>query len=186
LIKTLSAGSFLSVSQSSQSSTSQPSRPPLPSPNQLISQFPTLPQNLTHPPPLSIPLSQATGTTPSQLTLSQQQQLDQQFQQFQQQTVQQQTVLNQQFVLNENQRQTLQNLIIRQQQEAQQLAQQTSLPYTQLQLPPQHYENLRQVSVAFLLSDTLQRRGELGMYLMFYLINLYHLLHSKCSNTIQR
>ena len=52
-----------------------------------------------------------------------------------------------QFVLNETQRQTLQNLILRQQQEAQQLAQQaSSLPFHQLQLTPQQQDQLFQVS----------------------------------------
>lgn len=135
----------LTVAQSIQSSTAQPTRPPLPSPNQLITQFPTLPQNISHSQSLAIPLSQAVGST-SQLTLSQQQQLDQQFQQLQQQAVPQQTVLNQPFVLNDNQRQTLQSLIMRQQQEAQQLAQ-SQLPYsTQLQLTQQQHDHLRQVS----------------------------------------
>lgn len=133
----LSSGTLLSAT-----TTSQPSRPPLPSPNQLLSQFPSLPQTLNHPQSLAIPMGQTVASS-AQLTLSQQQQLDQQFQQFQQQAAQQQTVLNQPFVLNENQRQTLQNLIIRQQEA--QLAQQNPLQYSQLQLTPQQHDHLRQV-----------------------------------------
>ncbi|XP_052262259.1 ankyrin repeat domain-containing protein 17-like isoform X2 [Dreissena polymorpha] len=113
---------------SSPTMVSQSSRAPLPVSGQLLGQFPSLPVSLTQP-QLGFNLLTAPAKPP-QLTLSQQQQLEQQLQQLQlqqqQQLVQQSTVLNQPFVLNDNQRQTLQNLIIRQQQEAQQLAQQQS------------------------------------------------------------
>ena len=129
--------------------SSQPTRPPLPTANQLINNLPTMAQNIPLPqPPIPVPPQSQAPPKPPQLTLSQQQQLEQQLQQLQlQQQHQQQTVLNQPFVLNENQRQTLQNLILRQQQEAQQLAQQTSLQFPQLQLTPQQQDHLFQVSL---------------------------------------
>lgn len=133
-----------SGSQSSQISTQQPSRP-VQTANQLMNQLPAMAQNIPLPqPPPALTQTQA-PPKPPQLTLPQQQQLEQQLQQLQH--PQQQTVLNQPFVLNENQRQTLQNLILRQQQEAQQLAQQTSLQFPQLQLTPQQQDHLFQVSI---------------------------------------
>ena len=144
--------------QSVQSSMSLPARPTLPGPSQLISPFPNLPASLTLPQPLAVPpLFQSAPNKPQPLTLAQQQQLEQQLQQLQlqqqvlppvqtvQTSIPQQptaAVLQQPFVLNESQRQTLQNLILRQQQEAQQLAQQTTLQYP----PTLQQEHLLQVS----------------------------------------
>ena len=103
----------------------------------------------------SIPLPQTSGglsqapPKPPQLLPNQQQQLEQQLHQLQLQQQQQQSVMNPQpFVLNESQRQALHNLIVRQQQEAQQLAQQTTLPFPQLQLTAQQQEQLLQVCVS--------------------------------------
>ncbi|XP_052760903.1 ankyrin repeat domain-containing protein 17-like isoform X2 [Mya arenaria] len=161
--------------QLSQAAAIQPPRPPLPGPNQLMSPFPSLPASLTLPQPLAIPplVQTPAPAKPPQLTLSQQQQLEQQLQQLQLQqqqavatSIQQQpaTVLNQPFVLNENQRQTLQNLILRQQQEAQQLAQQTTLQFPQLQFTPQQQEHLFQViSQQQFTPQQLQQVGAGGM-----------------------